>query len=403
VVRYTNFLLKAVLSSIHQRTISLQHPDLVPVNPEPILGKSEQAFFPKAHPDQGVRPFLVAGPCSAETPERFEATLDGLAPLAPDLVRAGIWKPRTRPDRFEGVGAEGLVWVRELTQRRGLRLAVEVAQPSQVEQALLHGVDAVWLGARTTVNPFLVDEIGRVLAGTGMPVLLKNPINPDLELWLGAIERMERWGLTQLALVHRGFSPFEPSPYRNMPQWEIPIELRRRRPDLPMYCDPSHITGNAQLVPEFAQIALDLCYDGWMLEVHHSPSDAWSDASQQLTPDQLRDTLGGMTFRFNDPENQELAAQLQGLRAQVDRLDHDLLELMSQRLKLSHRLGTLKKEYDLPILQPKRWEQILETRHREGASMGLNLSFLNKWLQLMHQESIQRQLDMYRPDSSKTP
>ncbi|MFZ9968502.1 MAG: chorismate mutase [Bacteroidia bacterium] len=373
------------------------------MNETPGSSSDVLPFFRKYQPGIENRPYLVAGPCSAETPDRLEATLDGLAPLAPDLVRAGIWKPRTRPDRFEGVGAEGLGWVRELTQRRGLRLAVEVAQPSQVEHALLHGVDAVWLGARTTVNPFLVDEIGRVLAGTGMPVMIKNPINPDLELWLGAIERMERWGLTQLALVHRGFSPFEPSPYRNAPQWEIPIELRRRRPDLPMYCDPSHITGNARLVPEFAQIALDLCYDGWMLEVHHSPVDAWSDASQQLTPEQLRATINGLSLRYSDPDNQELAGQLQALREQVDHLDQELLHLMNQRLQLSHQLGALKKEHDLPILQPKRWEQILETRSQDGVSMGLNLSFLNKWLQLMHQESIRRQLEVYRPDSSGNP
>jgi len=333
----------------------------------------------------------------------MELTLNGLLPLAPDLIRAGIWKPRTRPNRFEGVGEEGLKWVRELTLERNLRLAVEVAQPAQAEAALKFGVDVVWIGARTTVNPFLVDELGKVLAGSPLPVMVKNPINPDLELWLGAVERLEALGLRELALVHRGFSPFERSPYRNMPQWEIPIELRRRRPDLPMYCDPSHITGDARLVPEFAQIALDLCYDGWMLEVHHDPSRAWSDPDQQLTPAQLAVTLNGLKLRKTDLQDLEELESLMELRREVDQLDYDLLTLLSQRLQLSHRLGEIKKEFDLPILQPRRWEQILNTRTSAGQAMGLDASFLIKWLQIMHQESIRRQLEVYRPDSVQAP
>jgi len=349
------------------------------------------------------RPFLIAGPCSAETPTQLELTLNGLLPIAPDLIRAGIWKPRTRPNRFEGVGEEGLKWVREMTLERNLRLAVEVAQPAQAEAALKFGVDVVWIGARTTVNPFLVDELGKVLAGSPLPVMVKNPINPDLDLWLGAVERLEALGLRELALVHRGFSPFERSPYRNMPQWEIPIELRRRRPDLPMYCDPSHITGDARLVPEFAQIALDLCYDGWMLEVHHDPSRAWSDPNQQLTPTQLAVTLNGLKLRKTDLQDLEELESLMELRREVDQLDHDLLTLLSQRLQLSHRLGEIKKEFDLPILQPRRWEQILNTRTSAGRAMGLDASFLIKWLQIMHQESIRRQLEVYRPDSVQAP
>jgi len=349
------------------------------------------------------RPFLIAGPCSAETPAQLELTLNGLLPIGPDLIRAGIWKPRTRPNRFEGVGEEGLKWVREMTLERNLRLAVEVAQPAQAEAALKFGVDVVWIGARTTVNPFLVDELGKVLAGSPLPVMVKNPINPDLELWLGAVERLEALGLRELALVHRGFSPFERSPYRNMPQWDIPIELRRRRPDLPMYCDPSHITGDARLVPEFAQIALDLCYDGWMLEVHHDPSRAWSDPDQQLTPAQLAVTLNGLKLRKTDLQDLEELESLMELRREVDQLDHELLTLLSQRLQLSHRLGEIKKEFDLPILQPRRWEQILNTRTSAGQAMGLDASFLIKWLQIMHQESIRRQLEVYRPDSVQAP
>ncbi len=347
------------------------------------------------------RPFLIAGPCSAETPVQFELTLNGLLPLAPDLIRAGIWKPRTRPNRFEGVGEEGLRWVREMTRERNLLLAIEVAQPSQAEAALKFGVDVVWIGARTTVNPFLVDELGKVLAGSPLPVMVKNPINPDLELWLGAVERLEALGLHEIALVHRGFSPFERSPYRNMPQWEIPIELRRRRPDLPMYCDPSHITGDARLVPEFAQIALDLCYDGWMLEVHHDPAHAWSDSDQQLTPAQLADTLNGLKFRKIDMDDPSEIIGLRELRQEVDYLDDELLNLLARRLELSHQLGELKKNFDLPILQPRRWEQILNTRTSAGQAIGLDASFLIKWLQLMHQESIRRQLEVYRPDSVK--
>lgn len=354
-------------------------------------------------PTGASKPFLIAGPCSAETPEQLSLTLDGLMPLCPDLIRAGIWKPRTRPNRFEGVGAEGLPWVREMTRERNLLLAIEVAQPSQAEAALKYGVDVVWIGARTTVNPFLVDELGRVLAGSPLPVMVKNPINPDLELWLGAVERLEALGLHELALVHRGFSPFERSPYRNMPQWEIPIELRRRRPDLPMYCDPSHITGNARLVPEFAQIALDLCYDGWMLEVHHDPAHAWSDADQQLSPDQLAQTLQGLQLRRNGFQDPTDLPGLKELRQEVDQLDYELLGLLGRRLELSHRLGDIKKNFDLPILQPQRWEEILNSRTSTGQAMGLNPSFLIKWLQLMHQESIRRQLEVYHPDSVKTP
>ncbi len=371
--------------------------------PDPERRTEIGSFFRKWSAEKRGKPFLIAGPCSAETPERFGRTLDGLAPLAPDLIRAGVWKPRTRPNRFEGVGAEGLGWVRDLTQQRAMRWAVEVAHPAQAEAALAHGAHAVWIGARTTVNPFMVDELARALSGTSIPVMVKNPINPDLELWLGAVERLEAVGLNELALVHRGFSPFERSPYRNMPQWEIPIELRRRRPDLPMYCDPSHITGDARLVPEFAQIALDLCYDGWMLEVHHHPADAWSDANQQLTPEQLKLTLENLSFRRLDGGDLQEIPGLEALRLEVDKLDGELLALMSRRLELSHALGHLKKHHELPILQPRRWEEILQTRSTVGQDLGLESSFLIKWLQLMHQESIRRQLDVYRPDSSKTP
>jgi len=382
------------------------NPDFVsPLEQPAAFEVSKGSLLRKAIPSASgaSKPFLIAGPCSAETPAQFDLTLNGLVPLGPDLIRAGIWKPRTRPNRFEGVGVEGLRWVREMTRERNLLLAVEVAQPAQAEAALKFEVDVVWIGARTTVNPFLVDELGKVLASSPLPVMIKNPINPDLELWLGAVERLEVLGLHDLALVHRGFSPFEPSPYRNMPQWEIPIELRRRRPDLPMYCDPSHITGDARLVPEFAQIALDLCYDGWMFEVHHNPSHAWSDPDQQLTPDQLVRTLNGLKLRKNDLHDPSELSGLSELRQEVDHLDHELLDLLSRRLQLSHRLGEIKKDFDLPILQPRRWEQILNTRTSAGHSMGLDSSFLFKWLQLMHQESIRRQLEVYRSDSAKTP
>lgn len=363
----------------------------------PILRKTIRSA------SQDPKPFLIAGPCSAETPAQFELTLNGLVPLRPDLIRAGIWKPRTRPNRFEGVGVEGLRWVREMTKEKNLLLAIEVAQPAQAEAALKFGVDVVWIGARTTVNPFLVDELAKVLAGSPLPVMVKNPINPDLELWLGAVERLESMGLREIALVHRGFSPFERSPYRNMPQWEIPIELSRIRPELPMYCDPSHITGNARLVPEFAQIALDLCYDGWMLEVHHDPPRAWTDPDQQLTPDQLASTLDGLELRLNDPQDLSELRGLKELRQEVDQLDLQLLDLLSRRLQISRQLGEIKKNFELPILQPRRWEQILNTRTAAGQSMGLDASFLIKWLQLMHQESIRRQLEVYRPDSAKKP
>ena len=340
------------------------------------------------------RPFVIAGPCSAETREQVLETADGLKNLPIDLLRGGIWKPRTRPGNFEGVGADGIKWLKEAGEQIGKPITVEVASSSHVELALKGEVDVLWIGARTTVNPFMIQEIAEALSGTNIPALVKNPVNPDVELWIGAIERLHAVGLENVAAIHRGFSTFQKSPFRNSPNWNIPIELKRRMPDLPIICDPSHICGSRDLLGEVAQKAIDLSMDGLMLETHHDPINAWSDSDQQVTPTELETTLGNLVWRNPDSQDLEVKAKLEELRATIDGLDRDILDLLLERLDVSRDIGEYKKEHNLTILQHERWNEILHDREAYTAGKPLSLRFLHKFLEAMHEESIQQQTEI---------
>ncbi len=337
------------------------------------------------------RPFVIAGPCSAETREQVLETAEGLKDLNVDLLRAGVWKPRTRPGNFEGVGEEGIEWLREAGNKIGKPISVEVANTNHVELALKGGVDVLWIGARTTVNPFMVQEIADALKGTNVPVLVKNPVNPDVELWIGAIERFQSVGLTKLGAIHRGFSTFQKSPFRNSPNWNIPIELKRRLPELPIICDPSHICGNRELLAEVAQKAIDLNMDGLMLETHRNPDKAWSDAAQQITPVQLQNILSELVWRNPNAIDVEVQAKLEELRATIDGLDRDILDLLIERLSVSRNIGEYKREHNITILQHQRWNEILHDREAYVQGKELSQRFLYRFLEAIHEESIQQQ------------
>ena len=348
------------------------------------------------------RPFVIAGPCSAETREQVLETAEGLKNLDVDLLRAGVWKPRTRPGNFEGVGAEGIGWLREAGDKIGKPISVEVANTNHVELALKGGVDVLWIGARTTVNPFMVQEIAEALHGTDTPVLVKNPVNPDVELWIGAIERLQSVGLTKLGAIHRGFSTFQKSPFRNSPNWNIPIELKRRMSDLPIICDPSHICGSRELLGEVAQKAIDLNMEGLMLETHRDPQKAWSDAAQQVTPSELERILSGLIWRNPSSADLEVKAKLEELRSTIDGLDRDILDLLLERLTVSRSIGEYKREHNITILQHQRWNEILHDRESYVKGKDLSYRFLHEFLEALHQESIQQQTDVMnakRPES----
>ncbi len=337
------------------------------------------------------RPFCIAGPCSAETEEQVMAVAHGLAPLGIDLFRAGVWKPRTRPGAFEGVGAAALPWLRRVKQETGLRTTIEVANANQVYEALKHGVDVLWIGARTTVNPFSVQEIADALRGVDVPVLVKNPVNPDLDLWMGAIERIQQAGVTRIGAIHRGFSAYAKSRFRNAPYWEIPIELRRRMPELPLICDNSHICGNREDLLEVAQQALDLNYDGLMTEVHPAPDTAWSDAKQQITPFTYGELLSRLIVRRESTDNAEFLEHIENLRHKIDEVDLELLNLLARRMRFAEDIGRYKQRNNISILQTTRWNEILEKGFAQGQQRGLSDDFVEKFLSAIHQESIAHQ------------
>ncbi len=344
------------------------------------------------------RPFLIAGPCSAETEEqvltaaRDLQSLQDLAGLKVDLFRAGVWKPRTRPGAFEGIGATALPWLRRAKQETGLRTTIEVANGNQVYEALKHGIDVLWIGARSTVNPFSVQEIADALRGVDVPVLVKNPVNPDLDLWIGAIERIRNAGVTQVGAIHRGFSAYAKSKFRNAPYWEIPIELRRRMPDLPLICDNSHICGNREDLLEVAQQALDLNYDGLMTEVHPTPDAAWSDAKQQITPFIYSELVRSLVVRRETTDNQEFLENIENLRHKIDEVDLELLNLLARRMRIAEDIGRYKSRNNISILQAVRWNEILERGFTQGRQRGLNDAFIEKFLSAVHQESIAHRL-----------
>jgi chorismate mutase len=346
-------------------------------------------------PQQGDEPFVISGPCSAESEEQLLTTARELS-LLPQVkvLRAGIWKPRTRPNDFEGAGVEALKWMQKAKAETGLKLAVEVANPKHVEEALNYGIDMLWIGARTVVNPFSVQELADALRGTDVPILVKNPLTPDLKLWLGALERINRAGVSRLAAIHRGFHYFEKSPYRNAPMWEIPIELKRLVPGLPLITDISHICGRRDLLQSIAQKALDLETNGLMIESHFNPEAALTDAAQQLTPDALRQLLANLIIRKRSGSI-EFEYKLEELRTEIDKIDVELIDLLSRRMQVVDEIGAYKKENNITILQLKRWQHIIEDRISIGTNLGLNRKFLLQLLELVHEASIQRQTEIF--------
>lgn len=348
----------------------------------------------------GGRPLVIAGPCSAESEAQVMQTAHALKEISRVKVfRAGIWKPRTRPGSFEGVGTAGLSWLMRVKKETGLLTTVEVASPQHVEQALAHGIDILWIGARTVVNPFSVQELAESLSGVDIPVMIKNPLNPDLSLWIGAIERFYKNGITKLAAVHRGFYQFEKTSYRNPPQWEIPIELKRRLPGIPVLCDPSHIGGNRNMIRPVSQQALDLEVDGLMIETHPDPDKAWSDAAQQITPESLKEILESLIIRETSG-NLEFERNLEVLRHEVDLIDYEMIRLLAQRMGIAEEMGRYKYAHNITILQLQRWKELFADRIKKGSKAGLDTKFLAALLQLVHEQSIQIQTNVMSGDKS---
>jgi len=338
------------------------------------------------------RPLIISGPCSAETEEQVIATAQRLAKTGKvDMLRAGIWKPRTKPGLFEGIGAKGLPWLQQAKKLTGLPTTVEVATGKQVEDALTFDVDVLWIGARTTVNPFSVQEVADALRGVDVPVMIKNPINPDLELWTGAVERVARAGVKQIGLIHRGFSSYGNTEYRNAPMWHLAIEMKRRNPGLMMINDPSHICGRRDILLDVAQKAIDLDYDGLMIESHIDPDNAWSDAKQQVTPERLAEMLDAIIWRKEDSNSEEYHAALEKLRQQINHLDDELMQILGQRMKISEKIGEYKKNNSITILQTNRWNSILERAFQKGDKLGLSKEFIVKYFDAVHMESINHQ------------
>ncbi|HJU46240.1 MAG TPA: chorismate mutase, partial [Chitinophagaceae bacterium] len=334
------------------------------------------------------RPLIIAGPCSAETEEQVIETITGIAQTGKvDVIRAGIWKPRTRPGSFEGIGAEGLPWLQKARELTGLPMAVEVATAKQVEDALRHDIDILWIGARTTVNPFSVQEVADALRGADVPVLIKNPINPDLELWTGAFERVAKAGIEKIGLIHRGFSSYGNTEYRNAPMWHLAIEMKRRYPDTLLINDPSHICGRRDILAEVAQKAINLDFDGLIIESHCNPDKAWSDAPQQVTPARLGEMLESIVWRKEDVNSEAYHIALEKLRQQIDHLDDELLQIIGQRMKAAEKIGQYKKDNNITILQTNRWNEILERAFKKGDQLGLSKEFITKYFDAVHMES----------------
>lgn len=337
------------------------------------------------------RPCVIAGPCSAETEEQVLATAEGLKEFGINVFRAGIWKPRTHPGSFEGIGVPGLKWLQKVKSQFGMKVCTEVASSRHVFECLKYGVDMVWLGARTTANPFLVQEIAEALRDTDLPVLVKNPVNPDIDLWIGALERLNREGIRKLGVIHRGVTASRKIPYRNEPQWEMAVELRARYPEIPIFADPSHIAGKREYLQELSQRAMDLGIDGLMVESHCDPSCALSDAAQQLTPAALRTLLESLTVRDAATADEAFNEALSRLRAQIDVIDENLIYTLASRMKVSKQIGELKKAGNVAIVQAGRWDAVLEKVARSAASYGLDTDFVKRLFNLIHEASVAEQ------------
>lgn len=340
--------------------------------------------------ESGKRPLVIAGPCSAESREQVLKTAMGLAAQGIRIFRAGVWKPRTKPGGFEGVGAAAIPWLKEVKVKTGMLLATEVATPAHVLEVVKGGVDLVWIGARTVTNPFAMQELADSLKGADIPVLVKNPVNPDIELWIGALERLYNAGIKNLGVIHRGFSSYEKKLYRNIPLWSIPIELRRRFPNLTIFCDPSHMGGCRELIAPLSQQSMDLSFDGLIIESHCSPDLALSDAAQQVTPDALGFILKHLVIR----ENAAVTEDLESWRANIDELDEELLTLLAKRMAVSRKIGNYKKEHGMPVLQSGRYNQLLSNRSKVGNKLELSEEFVNHIMKTIHEESVKIQLEL---------
>lgn len=352
----------------------------------------EQASKSIAQQTWEKRPLIISGPCSAETEEQVIATAQRLAATGKvDMLRAGIWKPRTKPGMFEGIGTKGLPWMQQAKKLTGLPITVEVATGKQVQDALTFDVDLLWIGARTTVNPFSVQEVADALRGVDVPVLIKNPINPDLELWGGAVERVARAGVKRIGLIHRGFSSYGNTEYRNAPMWHLAIDMKLKHPEMPMINDPSHICGRRDILAEVMQRAIDLDYDGLMIESHIDPDNAWSDAKQQVTPERLKEMLDAIIWRKEDINSEEYHAALEKLRQQINHLDDELIQILAQRMRVAEKIGQYKKDNNITILQTTRWNEIIEKAFAKADRLGLSKEFITKYFDAVHMESINHQ------------
>ena len=341
-------------------------------------------------PSDNERPFVIAGPCSAETEEQVMTTARQLANYGCHMFRAGIWKPRTKPGGFEGNGEKALPWMQQVKKETGMLTATEVATPEHVELALKYGIDVLWVGARTTANPFAMQALADALKGTDVPVLVKNPTNPDLELWIGALERLNLAGIKRLGAIHRGFSSYDNKIYRNLPTWQIPIELHRRIPDLPIINDPSHIGGRRELIAPLCQQAMDLGFDGLIVESHCDPDKAWSDAKQQVTPDVLDYILSLLVIRDETVTTEGIVQ----LRKQIDEIDNQLMEMLSKRMRVCREIGHYKKEHNMTVLQTSRYNEILDKRGAQGALCGMAPEFVAKVFENIHEESVRQQIEI---------
>lgn len=337
-------------------------------------------------------PLLIAGPCSAETEEQVMNTAHQLARQGIHILRAGIWKPRTRPGCFEGHGEKALPWLQHAKAETGMLTAIEVALPEHVEAALKAGVDILWIGARTTASPFAVQGLADALHGTDIPVLVKNPINPDIELWVGALQRLNAAGITRLGAIHRGFSSASQHYYRNAPMWYLPIELKRRFPQLPLICDPSHLGGKREFIGSLSQQAMDLGMDGLMIECHCNPDEAWSDAKQQIKPDVLEEILGHLIIREKSPSTE----QLDTLRKQIDELDDTMMDMLSRRMRISREIAEYKKEHNMTIVQTSRYSEILDKRGEQGLLNGMPIDFVKTIFEVIHAESVRQQIEIMK-------
>ena len=341
-------------------------------------------------PSDNERPIVIAGPCSAETEEQVMTTATQLSQKGCHMFRAGVWKPRTKPGGFEGNGAKALPWMKRVKDETGMLVATEVATPKHVELALKYDVDILWVGARTSANPFAMQELADSLVGVDVPVFVKNPVNPDLELWIGAMERINRAGVKRMAAIHRGFSSYDKKIYRNLPMWQIPIELHRRIPNLPIICDPSHIGGRRELIAPLCQQAMDLGFEGLIVESHCQPDDAWSDAKQQVTPDVLDYILSLLVVR----DDTVTTEGIQALRKQIDEFDNELMNLLAKRMRVCREIGQYKKEHNMTVLQASRYNEILEKRGAQGSLCGLSAESVARIFEEIHEESVRQQLEI---------